>query len=178
MPRVLAQPALDERDADRRVTYPELAESFRSNAEGYRLGGQIDAHTTIRIKGCALGQSRGMVELIDQGFGAAERVIAPTHPQNYSRVGGEVVEHYSRTELSLPGDVHLPRAELVSRFRDRDPQIPESFWRRAEGLPVFSRHVRRIRVPGSVEHARGETGRAEAYAWSPGRHAASGVLTE
>jgi hypothetical protein len=82
---------LYERDADRRVTYPELAESLSAHAEGYRLGGQIDARTTIRIKGCALGQSRGMVELIDQALGAGRaggRADAPAELLARRRRGG------------------------------------------------------------------------------------------
>jgi hypothetical protein len=83
-------------------------------------------------------------------------------------VGGEVVEHYSRMELSLPGDVHLPRAELVSRFRDRYPQIPESFWRQTEGLPVFSRRD----LPFGVSEEEGEDQRFFTTSFSEPGHPA------
>jgi hypothetical protein len=181
----------DAHDSDRRVTFPELAAALTGRAATFRLGGQIDAGTTIRIKGCNLGAAREMVELVDQAFGGAERVIAPTHPQEYSRVHGEVVEHYGDMRIERAGDVHLTRAELVAEFRDRYTQIPERWWERIAALPddavlgrhgVFRRSVRRIRIPGSVAHGRGQTGRPDAYEWSAhgrGRRAsATGVMTE
>jgi hypothetical protein len=47
------------------------------------VGRQIDAQTTIHIKGCDLGRTREMVELIDEAFGGAGTVTAPTHEQTY-----------------------------------------------------------------------------------------------
>ncbi|WP_417067314.1 DUF4157 domain-containing protein [Niveibacterium terrae] len=44
---------------------------------------QIDAQTRIHIKGCNLGRTREMVELIDEAFGGAGTVSAPTHEQHY-----------------------------------------------------------------------------------------------
>jgi hypothetical protein len=173
------------------VTYPELVEAVQSRTQALALHGQIDAGTTIRIKGCSLGRSREMVELLDRAFGGEGRVIAPTHPQEYSRIGGQVVEHYGDMLIEHPGDVHLTASEVVAEFRDRYTQIPHHWWESVARLPpaailgphgVFQRHVRTIRVPGSVEHARGQTGRPDAYEWSGrrrhGHASATGRLTE
>jgi len=44
----------------------------------------IDAHTRIHIKGCDIGRTKEMVELIDEAFGGAGTVTAPTHEQDYT----------------------------------------------------------------------------------------------
>ena len=44
---------------------------------------QIDAQTRVRIKGCDLGRTQEMIELIDQAFGGAGTVTAPSHEQVY-----------------------------------------------------------------------------------------------
>jgi hypothetical protein len=43
----------------------------------------VDGRTRIHIKGCNIGQTQEMVELIDEAFGAAGTVTAPTHEQDY-----------------------------------------------------------------------------------------------
>ena len=43
-----------------------------------KLSGQVDAATRIHIKGCDLGRTQAMVELIDKAFGGAAR--SPRHP--------------------------------------------------------------------------------------------------
>ena len=48
-----------------------------------RLGGRVDGLTRIHIKGCDIGRTQGMVELIDEAFGGAGVVTAPTHEQVY-----------------------------------------------------------------------------------------------
>jgi len=44
----------------------------------------IDAQTRIHIKGCDIGRTQEMVELIDEAFGGAGTVTAPTHEQEYA----------------------------------------------------------------------------------------------
>jgi hypothetical protein len=48
-----------------------------------RLGNQIDAQTRIHIKGCDIGRTQQMVELVDESFGGLGVVTAPTHEQEY-----------------------------------------------------------------------------------------------
>jgi outer membrane protein OmpA-like peptidoglycan-associated protein len=43
----------------------------------------IDAKTTIHIKGCDIGRTREIVELLDEAFGGKGTVTAPTHEQRY-----------------------------------------------------------------------------------------------
>jgi hypothetical protein len=47
------------------------------------VSAQIDEQTKIRIKGCDIGRTQEMVELIDEAFGGAGTVTAPTHEQDY-----------------------------------------------------------------------------------------------
>ncbi|HKF48726.1 MAG TPA: DUF4157 domain-containing protein [Terracidiphilus sp.] len=44
----------------------------------------VDAQTMIHIKGCDIGRTTEMVELIDEAFGGAGTVTAPTHEQEYT----------------------------------------------------------------------------------------------
>ncbi len=44
----------------------------------------IDGQTMIHIKGCDIGRTQAMVELIDEAFGGAGTVTAPTHEQRFS----------------------------------------------------------------------------------------------
>ncbi|MEP6781472.1 MAG: DUF4157 domain-containing protein [Gemmatimonadaceae bacterium] len=48
------------------------------------VSAQIDASTKIHIKGCDIGRTQEMIELIDEAFGGAGTVTAPTHEQNYN----------------------------------------------------------------------------------------------
>jgi hypothetical protein len=43
----------------------------------------VDGQTRIHIKGCDIGQTQEIVELIDEAFGGAGTVTAPTHEQDY-----------------------------------------------------------------------------------------------
>lgn len=47
------------------------------------VSGQIDNQTRIHIKGCDIGRTQAMVELIDEAFGGAGTVTAPTHEQEF-----------------------------------------------------------------------------------------------
>jgi hypothetical protein len=47
------------------------------------LQNQIDVQTAIHIRGCNIGQNEEMLNLLDESFGGAGRVIAPTHEQGF-----------------------------------------------------------------------------------------------
>lgn len=70
-----------------RLGVADLREALHPAAGGAStlpaVGRQIDAQTTIHIKGCDLGRTRQMIELIDEAFGGAGTVTAPTHEQHY-----------------------------------------------------------------------------------------------
>jgi hypothetical protein len=48
-----------------------------------QLGARVDTQTRIRIKGCDIGRSQQMVDLVDEAFGGLGVVTAPTHEQHY-----------------------------------------------------------------------------------------------
>lgn len=47
------------------------------------VSGQIDDQTRIHIKGCDIGRTQAMVELLDEAFGGSGTVTAPTHEQAF-----------------------------------------------------------------------------------------------
>jgi hypothetical protein len=77
---------LDAADEDRHLDLRELRRAVRPQAgqPGLpRLGHRVDGLTRIHIKGCDIGRTQGMVELVDEAFGGAGTVTAPTHEQVY-----------------------------------------------------------------------------------------------
>jgi|GEM_PF-2200528 len=77
---------LDGDDKDKKLNVTELRKALHP-ASGVsaltRVGKQIDAHTVVRIKGCDIGRTKEMLELLDEAFGGAGTVTAPTHEQVY-----------------------------------------------------------------------------------------------
>ena len=77
---------LDAGDANHRVDVRELRSALHPAAGHPALANvtaQVDLHTRIRIKGCDIGRTQEMVELLDEAFGGAGTVTAPTHEQSY-----------------------------------------------------------------------------------------------
>lgn len=75
----------------------------------------IDAQTKVHIKGCDIGRTREIVELIDEAFGGAGTVTAPTHEQRYSVdpvLGGQArqVEHDAKIAAFSAGLPAVPAA--------------------------------------------------------------------
>ena len=64
----------------RRALYPESNSSLLK-----QISRQIDSGTRIQIKGCNIGRNQEMVELIDDAFGGARVVTAPTHEHLYDK---------------------------------------------------------------------------------------------
>jgi len=79
---------LNSLDTSARLTVNKLRDALHPAGGGssalQTVGSVIDAQTTIHIKGCDIGRTRQMVELIDEAFGGAGTVTAPTHEQEYS----------------------------------------------------------------------------------------------
>jgi Domain of unknown function (DUF4157) len=79
---------LDASDTDRRLTVIELRNALHPSGGGSSklasVASVVDAQTRIHIKGCDIGRTQEMVELIDEAFGGAGTVTAPTHEQEYS----------------------------------------------------------------------------------------------
>lgn len=76
--------------------------------------GLVDDNTSINIKGCDIGRTQGMVELIDEAFGGPGTVTAPTHEQVYG---------YD----TVLGDraVAAARAEVEARHPEPPPPPPQ-----------------------------------------------------
>jgi Domain of unknown function (DUF4157) len=79
---------LNSTDPDSHLSFPELRDAVHPKGGGAstleKVSAQIDTQTRIHIKGCDIGRSQQMVELVDEAFGGAGTVTAPTHEQDFS----------------------------------------------------------------------------------------------
>jgi hypothetical protein len=79
---------LDSLDSTARLTVNKLRDALHPAGGGssalQSVASAVDAQTMIHIKGCDIGRTKEMVELIDEAFGGAGTVIAPTHEQEYT----------------------------------------------------------------------------------------------
>lgn len=132
---------LDSADTDNVVSYAELRDAVRDRPEMFQLSGQVDAATTIRVRGCNMGRSGRMVESLDRAFTGLGRVIGLTHAETFAenRRTGQTWNYSSGYFVEYPGDVRQPQATLETDFRAKYTGYPEAFWR------PFFRLVRRER---------------------------------
>jgi hypothetical protein len=76
---------LNTADKDKRLGVLELRGALHpvtGTASGMaKITTQVDAKTRIHIKGCDLGRTQEIVELLDEAFGGEGTVTAPTHEQ-------------------------------------------------------------------------------------------------
>ena len=79
---------LDQPNQNKRMGVIELRNALHPTGGGKSaladVSSRIDAQTRIHIKGCDIGRTQQMVELIDEAFGGAGTVTAPTHEQRFS----------------------------------------------------------------------------------------------
>ena len=104
---------LDDKDKDKHLTVTELRNALHPANDKDELPaveGKIDRFTRIRIKGCDLGRTQEMVELIDQAFGGLGAVSAPTHEQGFA---------YE------PGPARTAAKEAFENIADAFPMPPE-----------------------------------------------------
>jgi hypothetical protein len=127
-------------DKDRKVDYLELKNARKSSPELFTLPkGMLDKSSTVRIKGCRLGQSARMLGQIGGAFGAG-KVIAPTHRQYYeyqTTVTGKgkarkeetnVYEGFKTYFVERAGKVTLTRDEQVAAFAAKYGQLAKDDW--------------------------------------------------
>lgn len=78
--------ARDRSTGDRkpRTEFKELRDANAAGALPVADVKKIDAATRVEIRGCNIGRSQLMLDALDQAFGGATRVTAPTHKQQYS----------------------------------------------------------------------------------------------
>jgi len=106
----------------------------------------LDEKTTVRIKGCNVGRSTRMLNLLDQAFGGKVTVTAPTHSQLFGkRVAAEALGEYF---VSVPGQARLTEDRILQLFKDKYPWLREIEWR--DLLPHMKEHV--IQDPIPVNH--------------------------
>ncbi len=77
---------LNASDTDNKTAAAELKAALRPAAGKTALPDvrkNIDVYSSIRIKGCDIGRTQQMVELLDEAFGGEGDVTAPTHEQHY-----------------------------------------------------------------------------------------------
>ena len=77
---------LDGDDKDKKLNVTELREALHPTSGKSALSSVaklVDAHTVVRIKGCDIGRTKEMLDLLDEAFGGAGTVTAPTHEQVY-----------------------------------------------------------------------------------------------
>jgi hypothetical protein len=77
---------VDANDTDRRTSFSDLKKALHPRGGGGRTlptpGAQVDGSTSVEIKGCDIGRSTDMLDLLSEAFNGA-RVHAPTHEQGY-----------------------------------------------------------------------------------------------
>ena len=77
------------------------------------VSSRIDAQTRIHIKGCDIGRTQQMVELVDEAFGGAGTVTAPTHEQRFGFDPEIAAAEAKRSET-----------EKIAEFTSNLPVIP------------------------------------------------------
>jgi hypothetical protein len=127
---------LDSADPNRRLDVRELDRALHPRIGTTtlpRLTNQIDGNTRIHIKGCDIGRTREMVELVDEAFGGVGVVTAPTHEQEYGydpelarRAGAAArAEIEARHPLPPPVDSALRGRERTRAQRERTRALRE-----------------------------------------------------
>jgi hypothetical protein len=78
--------ALDGAEKDHHLTVNQLRAALHpttGTSSLISMSAAVDANTRIHIKGCDIGRTREMVELLDEAFGGAGTVTASTHEQGF-----------------------------------------------------------------------------------------------
>jgi hypothetical protein len=95
---------LNSADPNGHLDLPELRDALHPGSGTSALtqvSAQIDGQTRIHIKGCDIGRTAGMVELIDEAFGGAGTVTAPTHEQIYGFDSSLADAERARTQTQM-----------------------------------------------------------------------------
>jgi hypothetical protein len=133
---------LDAADRDGHLTVRELREALHPAGGGASrlpsVARRIDARTRVHIKGCDIGRTQAMLELVDEAFGGAGTVDAPTHEQVFgndptlARRAREAFRERVRAGHPLPPEIDpalrgaartRALAERRTALRERDAAI-------------------------------------------------------
>ncbi|MFI0975415.1 hypothetical protein ACH4SP_00125 [Streptomyces sp. NPDC021093] len=162
--------ALNPGDSDGRTSAAELRAALHPAGGQQPLAdvrGVVDSRTSISIKGCDLGRTQAMVELVDEAFGGAGTVTAPTHEQVYSfrqRRGGAkdpkgspaVHESFSGPMFQRPGHRLFTTAELRPQVDALYGHLPDA--RRADLTARLAARDRRSEAQAGKDGLRGQQG--------------------
>ena len=122
---------LDAADANAHVDVNELREALHPTGGGQSTladaSARIDQFSRIHIKGCDLGRTPSIVELIDEAFGGQGTVTAPTHEQMYGvdpTLGAQARSDFNRgisDSHAMPEEIDpsLRGAERATAIRER-----------------------------------------------------------
>jgi hypothetical protein len=106
---------INSADKDKRTSVPELRAALHPAGGGAsalaNVKSQIDAKTKIHIKGCDIGRTQEMVELLDEAFGGLGTVTAPTHEQVFGT--DPQLEKEARDKLKADIESHHPMPKPV-----------------------------------------------------------------
>lgn len=127
--------AVNSADKDARTSVPELRDALHPAGGGAssfaNVKKQIDSKTKIHIKGCDIGRTQEMVELLDEAFGGLGTVTAPTHEQVFgtdpqlekdarAKFKADVESHHP---MPAPVDPSLKGKDKAQATADRQKEI-------------------------------------------------------
>ncbi len=128
---------LDAADKDNRLGVLELRGALHpvtGTASGMaKVTTQVDKDTRIHIKGCDLGRTQEMVELLDEAFGGEGTVTAPTHEQVFgndptledaerARFRGAITAQHPMPD---PVDPSLKGKEKADKTKERQAAVKQ-----------------------------------------------------
>ena len=154
--------ALNANDTDTHVEVNELRTALHPAGGGPSVlpqaDNKIDAFTRIHIKGCDLGRTPSIVELIDEAFGGHGIVDAPTHEQFYGvdpQLGRSARAAFRRdieASHAMPPEIDpaLQGRERASAVRQRQAAL------RARRTAI-AREIRARRTEGAAVVERAQT---------------------
>lgn len=138
-------------DRKPRTEFKELRDANATGGLPLADAAKIDASTRVEVRGCNIGRSQLMLDALDQAFGGATQVTAPTHKQEYSyRSAGKgkplvTEEAHFQYSIEDPGRPTVSRADRATRFATKYPDVPSSRW---PGLLAAAKekHVKRAEM--------------------------------
>lgn len=109
---------VDAGDTDRHTSFDDLHKALGGSSAGGRTlptpGNQVDRSTSIEIKGCDIGRSTDMLNLLSEVFNGAP-VHAPTHEQGYgwSTREGQAARDKARASFRAAAEAKFPAVPAI-----------------------------------------------------------------
>ncbi len=160
------------------TSFAELRDAVANRRGLFRLAGQVDAGTTIHVRGCNIGRNRAFVELLYQAFGGSSRLDAPTHRMHFElgREGGAPRAYFVDYFVERPGNWRASPDDLMAAFTTKYPQLAPEWThlrQRVRRRPVTERIPGHAEVPvddaarvEAIRRAQELLGDPDRYSWS------------